>query len=199
MEILRGLRHHSAFFLFVGTLFAFSIVFTWRVEVMRASVAKARGAEDLPSGTDVEVIQVVDGDELAVRSPGGKNFVVRVLGIKSFDAVAREQGVSSFGQASVDFLKDRTSAKTVRLEFTTYAKDSRGRLLSYVHVGEEDLGKSLVERGLSLVFVQYPFDRESEYLVQQSLAQASKIGLWGNDKARARASALLASWKAARK
>ena len=68
-------------------------------------------------------------------------------------------------------------------------------MLAYLHAGDRDVGKTLVRRGLAMVFVRYPFSREDAYLAEQVAARNQGRGLWSNPKAAQRADALYTAWK----
>lgn len=191
------IQNNLGFVLFVGTLIGLSAFFTVRVEAFRARGAKSKLVERIDPGTEVTLVDVLDGDELVVTAPSGANFRVRILGIKAFDPTATEPGISIFGKFAVVYLT-KFKGERLRLEFQEFKKDSRGRLLSYVMVGKEDLGGTLVARGLALAYVKYPVAREEQYRRAMVKAEQERKGLWYNQRAIDRARALIASWEADR-
>ncbi len=195
MSVRLAIRNNPKFIVFLTVLMSASLFFTVRVEQMRASVAKARIASALPSGTAVEVLDVVDGDELTVRAEGGKNFVIRILGVKSFDPVAYDRGISVFGRSCVAHLRQQVVGKKATLQFEEFRQDKSGRVLTYLEFEGQDVGRELLARGLTLVYVQYPSSREEDYLAVQKKARGDRVGLWGAEEASQRAQALLASWR----
>lgn len=199
MSIRRKIRHNLAYMAFLTILIACSAFFTYRVEAFRARTSKARLTATISSGTEVAVERVIDGDEISVRSAEDRSFLVRLLGIKSFEPGANDPDVGIFGRSAVAFLEQKLAGETARVEFEEFKTDRSGRLLAYVRLGDEDVGRSLIERGLTLVYTEYPFSREAEYLQVQTGARHANRGLWGTPKAAQRAEALFETWAAERK
>jgi micrococcal nuclease len=91
------------------------------------------------------VVNVVDGDTVDVRGPGGVEERIRVVGIDT-----PERGECGFGPASsamAELVLDRP------VELVAGARDDRdryGRLLRYVDADGVDAGLTLIERGLAV-------------------------------------------------
>lgn len=148
------------------------------------------------SGTEVVAVEVIDGDELVVRSDA-QVFVVRLLGIKAFDAKANDPVVSGLGAAARQALSTATTGP-LHVVYEEPRKDKAGRLLAYVHAADGDVGARLIAQGHALAYVRYPFSREPSYLAAEGAARAKAAGLWSNPKAVVRATALGATWRAQR-
>lgn len=190
----------AAYWTVVVLLLLMSVGFTWNVQTRRGAWNTDRTATELQSGTAVRVVQVIDGDEVSVRHAGG-TVVVRLLGIKAFDPKVQEPGVSAAGQACLAALERMTLSVDVeaRVEFAESKMDKSGRLLAYLHVGERDVGRTLLEQGHAIVYNRYPFSREEAYESAEAVARTRNAGLWANPKAAVRAEALRATWEAQRK
>jgi endonuclease YncB( thermonuclease family) len=195
MNPIKLVRRNLAFTLFVVPLFAISVFFAVEVENHRAEIARARLRGVLEPGASVRLVQVIDGDEVSVLKADGSPFVVRLLGIKSFNSGARQQGISEYGERAVATLQEQVG-KDVELRFPEFKADSSGRVLAYLHAGERDLGAELVEKGLSLTFTRYPFDRMEAYSKLEEAASQAKLGLWGSPRASQRAEAMKLTWEA---
>ena len=198
MAFRHAVRYNLGFLLFIVAVMSVSGYFTYRVEEMRGRGAKARITESIAANTEVTVVDVIDGDELVARAAGGENFVVRILGIKSFDPVANDPHTGVFGHSAFVYLDSTVKGQSAQLEFDSFQKDKRGRVLAYVNHGGVDVGKELVTRGLSLAYVKYPFAREPAYRLAQAEARDAQAGLWGSPRAVQRAEALVQTWEAVR-
>ncbi len=187
-----------AFWVVVGLLFVSTAFFTVQVELRRSTWKANKSSATLDSGEKVELVTVVDGDEVSVKRDKDV-FVIRLLGIKSFDGKVVEPGISEFGMACAASLRN-TLGKTgdLTVNFTKFKKDKHNRVLAYLHKGPQDVGRGLVAQGHSLVLTAYPFDRETDYLADQLGAKTAGVGLWSSPKARGRAEALERDWQAKR-
>jgi endonuclease YncB( thermonuclease family) len=197
MPVVRTIRQNLSFVAFLAVLGLCSAFFTYRVEAMRAKVAKARSSEDVPSGTEVTVLEAIDGDELTVRPPSGQPFVVRLLGIKAFNPATHDPETGAFARSCLSQLQELVGKRVV-VEYEELKRDRSGRILAYLRRGELDVALELVKRGLVPVFVKYPFSRETEYRAAQVSARRDRQGLWGHRGARSHTDVLLSTWEAAR-
>lgn len=183
--------------LLIGVLFTCSLYFTWDVQTRRGAWRSVDAAA-LQSGTEVQLVQVIDGDEVSVSHASG-TFVVRILGIKAFDPNLQDPGISSMGLACVEALTQMLrKAGPLRVVFEDLRFDKAGRLLAYLELNDLDVGARLVSEGLALAYTRYSFSREAAYVQAQAVAKNSRAGLWLNPKATQRAEALIQSWKSER-
>lgn len=200
MGVLRGLgiSPTAAFWLVVLLLFGSSAYFTFQVEARRATWKAKKSTAKLANGEKVQLVTVVDGDEVSVKR-GDDVFVIRLLGIKSFDAKVSEPGISEYGAACHAALEGILKrATSISVEFENFTKDRHNRVLAYLRVNERDAGHYLVSQGHSLVLLSYPFSREDKYRAAQQVARTRGRGLWSSPKARERADALEKKWQAKR-
>lgn len=185
----------AGYWLLIVALLSSATFFAVTVEGRRRQWRPSDGLV-VESGTEVVALDVIDGDELAVRA-GTEVFVVRLLGIKAFDAKANDPVVSGLGLEAEQGLRAATLGK-LRVVYDEYKQDRAKRVLAYLESDDGDVGQRLVSEGKALVFLRYPFSREAPYLAAESKARSRAEGLWGNPKAAMRAMALGAAWKAQR-
>lgn len=180
-----------AFWLVVFVLLGASVYFTVSVELQRRSWSDHAGT--LEPGASVELVEIIDGDELSVRAESGA-FIVRLLGIKCFDAKMNDPTVARHGAQCVQTLTELVSKKALTVEFDASAIDERGRTLTYLSAAGIDVGLSLVEQGLAAVYTEFAFSREAEYTRAEREAQRRRRGMWRDPRARKRLDALKAEW-----
>ncbi|MBI2462395.1 MAG: thermonuclease family protein [Candidatus Rokubacteria bacterium] len=138
----------------------------WRALALLALAVLAAPAR----AETVHVRAVHDGDTVLLAD--GRR--VRYLGID-----APERGQPFYAEA-LKLNLALTAGRTVRLEFDRKREDRYGRLLAYVHVGEEMVNARLVREGLAHVYLIPPNLLHAEALLGlQAEAQAKGLGMWG--------------------
>lgn len=172
-----------------------SSYFTYQVQARRQGLKGKRNAAKLASGTKVEPIKAIDGDEASVKA-AGTPAIVRILGIKAFSATANEGDFQTLGRSARNELNKlmRGGKGPLVVEYAVYKRDRHGRTLAYLRRGEKDVGLELVRKGLVMVYTRYPFARQSLYLTAEARARAQDRGLWGSKQATERAKGLKAAW-----
>ena len=190
------IKSNVAFGVFVGGLFALSAFFVASVELRRHRWSSSEDPTAVESGAEVEVVQVIDGDEVSVTGELGA-FVVRLQGIKAFSS-ARDFEIGPIGRTAVEALRGLGQGGKVAVVFAEHHTDRAGRLIGYLDRDGTDLGLELVKRGLVLVYTKYPFDRERDYEAAELKAKTRAVGLWGNTAAARRADDLQDRWKSER-
>ena len=115
------------------------------------------------------VTEVIDGDTIVIE--GGYN--VRYIGID-----APESGELYYLQAK-QINEDLVAGKKVRLESDISDKDSYGRLLRYVYVGDTFVNAEVVRQGCAWA-VAYPPDVKYQVYLEaiEKEARQTKRGLW---------------------
>lgn len=191
------LSSNHVYWAFVAILAASTLYFVTSVEERRAAL-RASHVVEVESGSEVRLVRVMDADEVSVLTPDGEAFVVRLLGIKGFSTTANEPGVSGLGQEAMTSLERALSDKQIRLVYDELKLDSSGRVLAYLEVEAQDVGRLLVERGHVVTYTRYPFSREGAYQGAEAEARSERLGLWGNEKAVERVQGWQAAWQAAR-
>lgn len=116
------------------------------------------------------VMDVIDGDTIDLEN----HERVRLSGIN-----APETGECYYNEAK-DRLSKLVAGKEVYLEADRTDKDKYGRLLRYVHTGNSQVNKLLVEEGYVRVFDKYKEDTKKydELKTAEDLAKKKKLGVW---------------------
>lgn len=161
--------------LFVGA----SVFFTVNVFTFKNRLSDPGGPAEFPSGGKVTVASIIDGDEISVNM-GEARFIVRILGIWSFDATANDTLTQGQGRAAMNYLENTVLNREVELKFDAFRQDENKRVLAFVHMNNADVGYEMVARGLCLVYAKYPFPGMDAYLAAESAAERGKVGLWGD-------------------
>lgn len=135
-----------------------------------------------------EVLRVVDGDTLEVRSPVDKvTERVRIVGI---DAPERSECWADEATAALTL----QAGRMVTLERDVSDRDRYGRLLRSIrNVSGQDVAGVLLDGG-HVIARSYPPDtsRDAEYRDRQEAARSAGLGLWAADACGAVGSILMA-------
>jgi len=115
------------------------------------------------------VTGVIDGDTIVIN--GG--YHVRYIGID-----APETDEFYYAEAK-KMNEDLVTGKKVRLQRDISDKDSYGRLLRYVHVGDTFVNAEMVKRGFAWAMAYPPDLKYAAYLeAVEREARQTKQGLW---------------------
>ncbi|MFN4220159.1 MAG: thermonuclease family protein [bacterium] len=141
----------------------------------------------------VELIKVIDGDTLLVRS-NKEEFKVRLIGIDTPESSYNKklirdsqktskntQEILEMGRKSKEFTKKLvSSSKYLYLEYDVQTYDKYNRKLAYVYLdNKEMLNYILIREGYAKVYTFPPNVKYQEKFVEaQKLAQQQKKGLW---------------------
>jgi endonuclease YncB( thermonuclease family) len=177
----------------IAFLLSVSLFYGINADRMRRSMFGSEGKVN--SGDVVTLGRVIDGDSVTVAQEGQKPAVVRILGIKTFEAGIEKDVVALYGQAAVDTLDRLMAKRSVRVLLHATPKDRFGRYIAMLYVDDQDIGLRLIKEGLALVYTVYPFPALSFYLQEQELARAGRRGLWANAEVTSRALALIREWQ----
>jgi micrococcal nuclease len=167
---------------------------TWVALVVLAVTAAACGDPTDPvvvtiPGTDqqglrVEVTEVVDGDTLALRLPGGEVERARILGIDTPETVHPDRPVECFGpEASARALDLVPPGTEVLVQRDVEARDRFGRLLVYVWRLDDGLffNHAMVAEGFAETLSIAPNDAHRAGLSAAAAeARAAGLGLWSS-------------------
>lgn len=165
--------------------------------LVTAGCAAGPGPVATPSvavAVTVTVTEVVDGDTLDVRYRNGSTDTVRLLGIDTPEVHAENQpgeyeGVPATaagadclrraGRNASAYVRDRLLGRSVGLAFDPRAdrRGGYGRLLAYVHAGNESVNYRLVAAGHARVF-DSEFAGAKRYYRAESRAMEAGRGLW---------------------
>jgi micrococcal nuclease len=134
-----------------------------------------------PSGEQVKVIWVVDGDTIGV-SYKGRWELVRLLRIDT-----PERDTLGYAAAS-EYLRNLVAGKTVTLEFEKEGEPERdryGRLLAYLHFRGENVNVEIVRAGWSAFWTKYGAGKHADAFRQaETEALTAARGLWAMEKMR---------------
>jgi micrococcal nuclease len=121
-----------------------------------------------PSDTTT-VTRVIDGDTIIIE--GG--YHVRYIGID-----APESGEFYYLEAK-QINEGLVAGKNVRLERDISDKDSYGRLLRYVYIGDDSVNAEMVRQGCAWAIAYPPDVKYQVYLeAMEKEARQSKRGIW---------------------
>jgi endonuclease YncB( thermonuclease family) len=126
----------------------------------------------------VRVVHIVKGDEVEVEKDG-KLARVRLLGVHAFSSVMTDAQLSALAAGGVAALTELIGQKPVRLSFDKTVQDPSGRYLAYLDKDGADVGHGLVAQGWAVVYTEFPFAREQDYLAAETPARVSGRNLWG--------------------
>lgn len=152
---------------------------------------KAMDPEKLPSGiypchqpSLVRVNYAVDGDTLDVTDElgGDAGGRVRVIGVDTPEVSHGADPAECYGPEAASFASQLTD-HLVWLTFDSECRDSYGRLLAYVYVGEginDQLERQLLRRGLARA-AAYGDNRTFRELfaLDEQIARDGQLGQWG--------------------
>jgi micrococcal nuclease len=146
---------------------------------------------------DLRVIEVVDGDTIKVKLDG-KEESLRLTCVDTEESrPGSDKPVTRAGKEASEMAKEYFAAgggglETIDLEFDTddsidvckdKHRDNYGRLLCYVHKGEENYNLKLVREGWSPYFVKYGRSRlyDALFMEAEAEAQAIRSVVWDPD------------------
>ncbi len=139
-----------------------------------ASDTTTTDSAENPLRVPARVLDVLDGESIRVEVEG-ETEEVRLIGIVAPDD-------QTFARQAREAHQQLVEGKEVLLERDLRDRDSEGRLLRYVWVGEEMVNGALVEQGLALVTTFPPNVKyRTELLQLEQAARAAKRGLWAEN------------------
>jgi micrococcal nuclease len=129
------------------------------------------------------VTRVIDGDTIVVRI-GSLYERVRLLGIDAPEIGRNDSPSQCHANQSARALQTKIYGKEVKLERDAVNKnrDTYGRLLRYVSVGNSDINADLLEDGVAKVYRRYEFSRREGYDKKENDAHSAHRGVWGCKK-----------------
>lgn len=195
MTMRNRLQH--LFVAIVVVIFGASLYFTVQVVAFKKGLGSGAAAQGLRSGQTGVVTNIIDGDEVTVRT-GEESVRIRLLGVYSYDTTADDPLVKPAARQAFLHLDRVLRNREVGIVFDELKYDSRKRLLAYLHRDGADVGMEMIARGLSLAYTKYPFSRMSPYLLAQEKAMQEKEGLWADRQLALRSGQLKSLWDAER-
>jgi endonuclease YncB( thermonuclease family) len=129
------------------------------------------------------VTRAVDGDSISVAI-GNQIEKVRYIGINTPGIQHPTKGRERYGDAAREANARLVEGRWVQLVLDTQARDSFGRLLAYVYVGNRLVNAELVWRGYAEAATYPPNVRYANYFVDlQRQAREARRGLWADPDA----------------
>jgi micrococcal nuclease len=145
--------------------------------------AERNGGQRAGDRVDAEVLRAVDGDTIEVLLDGAEEDV-RYIGVDTPESVAPGQPVECYGEAASEFNADLVEGEDVTLVFDAELRDSYGRLLAYVYVGELLVNAELLEQGFARTLEIEPNTSKAPRFARLARrAGAAGLGLWDACKA----------------
>jgi micrococcal nuclease len=142
----------------------------------------AAWAQEAPRGRSLPaaVVRVISGDTINAFV-NGEVVPVRYIGITSPAPGEDPTSGEPQGREALAFNRALVNQKNVRLELDVQERDSEGRLLAYVWVGEVMANAEVAGNGYGQVVSGGPNVRYQELLLRrQEEARASRLGIWKN-------------------
>jgi micrococcal nuclease len=140
------------------------------------------GAPDRGSGSEGQVVRVVDGDTIHVRV-GGQREKVRYIGVDTPESVKPGTPVECFAKMASAFNAQLVAGEKVRLVRDAEARDRYGRLLAYVYRARDGLfvNAALVRGGYAVALTIRPnVAHADEFRDLAASARRKGRGLWSS-------------------
>jgi micrococcal nuclease len=129
---------------------------------------------------EATVIDILDGDTIAVRYHDGTEDTVRLIGLDTPETHHPTRPVECFGPQASAYTRERLLARDVTLERDAQARDQYGRFLAYVRVDGARFNEELLRLGYAQFLVIPPNGEHARELLAAELeAHAARRGLWG--------------------
>jgi micrococcal nuclease len=144
-----------------------------------------------PTVRMADVVRVVDGDTVDVIFQDGSTDRIRLLGVDTpettlsnrpyeYGNITDTACLDEWGDLATEFALELLEGQTVGVVLDPTAGDRGyyGRLLAYIHIGDQDFNATLVEQGYARVYAEGESSRKTQYLQLMERARAQGIGLW---------------------
>ena len=187
-------------------MLAAALFFFINVQGIKSSLKKTN-PEAFRNNELVKITKIIDGDEVFVESQKGTKAIIRLLGIKSFDPTTSDPAILEYGKICFNFLEQKVLNKQAQVKLPAeIIIDKKGRLIAYLFLKDKDkdndsdndysvdLGKLLLQKGISMVYTRYDFAKMKEYLEVEAAANANHIGFWANKSIKSRVESLKKLW-----
>ncbi len=139
--------------------------------------------EEVKTEKTYEVVKVVDGDTLTLNM-GGRNEVLRLIGMDTPETVDPRKPVQCFAQEASAKAKVMLTGKKVRVEAdpSQGELDKYNRLLRYVFLEDgTSYNKLMIEEGYAHEYTyNTPYKYQSEFKEAETKAREGKRGFWGD-------------------
>ncbi|MBT3378624.1 MAG: hypothetical protein HN742_02520 [Lentisphaerae bacterium] len=161
---------------------------------------KTNAPEAFHEGEIVQISGIVDGDEILLLNRLGGKTVLRLVGIKSFDATVSDPLLSEYGKICFEYLKSTAMDQQAQLVLDPKRVDTKGRLLGSLLLKDKEgnftlnLSEDLIKRGYTLVYTRFDFAQMERYLEAEQAAVNNSAGLWSDSRIKGRAQMLKTLW-----
>lgn len=180
----------------VGLLFAGALVLgtiwvarpgeqpaSWSSLPGRVPEDAAGGDHPASDRTSYRVLEVIDGDTIAVEISGSREKV-RLIGVDTPETVHPNRIVERFGPEASRFVEGLLAGERVRLvlEPAGLTHDKYGRALAYVYRASDELfvNAEIIRLGYGHVYTRFPFQHMEEFRALEREAREAERGLWGD-------------------
>ena len=184
---------NKALSVFIAVIYGLAIFFTVEVLLFKKDLNSGGASLVIESGETVKIIRIIDGDEVQAQC-NDQRFVVRLLGIKSYDPSVNDPNLQNFARLALYFLEETLLNQEVLVYYDNYKFDSKGRLLAYIEYNNKDVGLEMVSMGYSLVYDRFEFSRMEGYKAVEAETITEREGLWAVPKLRVRSMELKKIW-----
>lgn len=135
-----------------------------------------------PAVVSAEVIAVVDGDTIDVRTRDGTEARVRLIGLDAPEIGRDGAADECYAQEARDWLDAELYGVTVQLEAdpTQDDADRYGRLLRHVYTDGQSAALGSIAAGAAYEYTyDAPYQHQAEHQAAEAEARADQLGLWG--------------------
>ncbi len=136
--------------------------------------------------TGAVLLGVTDGDTIRVRTEGGSEEKVRLLGIDAPETNAGKNGPPEcFASEATEALRSilpKDSHLVLITDPTQDTRDTYGRLLAYVYIGRTHVNELLVAEGAAreYTYKNRTYNFQTSFRNLEETARLSARGLWAN-------------------
>lgn len=127
-----------------------------------------------------KVTKVTDGDTIDVLVEGNE-ITIRLIGVDTPETLhPDEEKNCPFGQSATDYLKSKLEGEYIDIEYDNDTKDSYGRTLAYIYIGNELINETIIKDGYG-VYSYFPSDThryDQRFIDAQKYAQDNSLGMW---------------------
>jgi endonuclease YncB( thermonuclease family) len=131
-------------------------------------------------GQTVDVVRVIDGDTIVIRTTAGQQEHVRLRGIDAPELANEDRPAHFWGPEATDYLKKRIDRQRVILQIDgTEPRDRYGRLLAFVYQPEHTcVNLDLVRDGQAYADRRFTSFMRSQLEQAETEARKRERGLW---------------------
>lgn len=131
-----------------------------------------------------EIVRVIDGDTVVVKTDKGEEERIRLLLIDTPESVHPTEPEQLFGKESSDYAKEvLREGDIVKLEVGNPERDHYERLLAYIWIDDINFNQLMIEKGYARV--GYVYEPNTKYLKEfeeaEIKAKNKKENIWSID------------------